>query len=42
MRITQSYDSKAARDDAIASGMETGMEAGYKQMDAMFAQPARS
>ena len=40
MRITQAYDSKDARDGAIASGMESGMEAGYKQMDAMFAQPA--
>ena len=40
MRITQAYDSKDARDGAIASGMEHGMEAGYKQMDAMFAQPA--
>ena len=40
MRITQAYDSKEARDGAIASGMENGMEAGYKQMDAMLAQPA--
>lgn len=40
MRITQAYDSKAARDGAIAFGMEHGMEAGYKQIDAMFAQPA--
>ena len=40
MRITQAYDSKEARDGAVASGMEHGMEAGYKQMDAMFAQPA--
>jgi uncharacterized protein YndB with AHSA1/START domain len=40
MRITQVYDSKDARDGAIASGMEHGMEAGYKQMDAMFAQSA--
>ena len=40
MRITQAYDSKDARDGAIASGMEHGMEAGYKQMDAMFAQAA--
>ena len=39
MRITQTYDSKGARDGAIASGMEQGIEAGYKQMDAMFAQP---
>ena len=40
MRITQKYDSKAARDGAVASGMENGMEAGFKQMDAMLAQPA--
>jgi uncharacterized protein YndB with AHSA1/START domain len=40
MRITQTYDSKEARDGAIASGMEVGMEAGYQQLDAMLAQPA--
>jgi hypothetical protein len=40
MRITQTYDSKAARDGAVASGMENGMEAGFKQMDALLAQPA--
>ena len=40
MRITQVYDSKDARDGAIASGMDQGMEAGYKQMDALLAQPA--
>ena len=40
MRITQAYDSKDARDDAVASGMEHGMEAGFKQMEAMFAQAA--
>lgn len=40
MRITQRYDSKDARDGAIASGMDQGMEAGYKQMDALLAQPA--
>lgn len=40
MRITQAYDSKDARDGALASGMDQGMEAGYKQLDAMFAQPA--
>jgi uncharacterized protein YndB with AHSA1/START domain len=39
MRITQAYDSKDARDGAIASGMDQGMEAGYAQLDAMFAQP---
>ncbi len=40
MRITQVYPSKEARDDALASGMDQGMEAGYQQLDAMLAQPA--
>jgi uncharacterized protein YndB with AHSA1/START domain len=40
MRITQTYDSKDARDGAIASGMDQGMEAGYKQLDALLARPA--
>jgi uncharacterized protein YndB with AHSA1/START domain len=40
MRITQAYDSKDARDGAIASGMDEGMEAGYKQLDAMLAHAA--
>jgi len=40
MRITQAYGSKDARDGAIASGMDQGMEAGYQQLDAMLAQPA--
>ena len=40
MRITQAYDSKDARDGAIASGMDQGMEAGYKQLDAVLAQPS--
>ena len=40
MRITQTYESKDARDGAISSGMEQGMEAGYKQMDAMLARSA--
>jgi uncharacterized protein YndB with AHSA1/START domain len=40
MRITQAYDSKEARDGAIASGMDEGMEAGYKQLDAVLAQAA--
>ena len=39
MRITQTYASKEARDGAIASGMDQGMEAGYKQLDAVLAQP---
>ena len=40
MRITQAYDSKDARDGALASGMDQGMEAGYEQLDAMLAHPA--
>jgi uncharacterized protein YndB with AHSA1/START domain len=37
MRITQTYASKEARDGAIASGMDQGMEACYKRMDALLA-----
>jgi uncharacterized protein YndB with AHSA1/START domain len=40
MRITQTYPSKDARDGALASGMDQGMEACYKQLDALLAQPA--
>jgi uncharacterized protein YndB with AHSA1/START domain len=40
LRITQAYDSKDARDGALASGMDQGMEAGYQQLDALLAQPA--
>jgi uncharacterized protein YndB with AHSA1/START domain len=36
MRITQTYDSKEARDGAIASGLGEGCEAGYKELDALF------
>lgn len=42
MRITQTYDSKEARDAALASGMDEGMEAGYRQLDEVLAQPAQS
>jgi uncharacterized protein YndB with AHSA1/START domain len=35
MRITQTYASKEARDGAIASGMDQGMEACYKQLDGL-------
>ena len=35
MRITQAYESKEARDGAIASGMDEGMEACYLQLDAL-------
>ena len=37
MRITQTYASKEARDGAIASGMDQGMEACYKQLDTVLA-----
>ncbi len=37
MRLTLAYGSKQDRDGALASGMEHGMEAGYKQVDAMLA-----
>ncbi|HZW10427.1 MAG TPA: SRPBCC domain-containing protein [Phycisphaerales bacterium] len=40
MRITQTYGSKDARDGALASGMDQGMEAGYRQLDAELARPA--
>ena len=40
MRITQTYDSKDARDGALASGQDEGMEACYKQLDALLVQPA--
>ncbi len=37
MRITQTYGTKEARDGAIASGMDEGMEACYQQLDAVLA-----
>ena len=40
MRITQTYDSKDARDGALASGMDQGMEACYAQLDAVLARRA--
>lgn len=40
MRITQTYDSKEARDAALSSGMGEGMEACYKQLDAELAPKA--
>ncbi len=40
MRMTLAFDSKEARDGALASGMEHGMEAGYRQLDAMLAPGA--
>jgi uncharacterized protein YndB with AHSA1/START domain len=41
MEMTLSFDSKQARDGALASGMEQGMEAGYKAMDAYLAEQTR-
>lgn len=40
MRITQTYDSKEARDGALASGMDQGLDACYKQLDGVLAQVA--
>lgn len=40
MRITQVYGSKDARDGALASGMDEGMEACFRQLDAMLARPS--
>jgi uncharacterized protein YndB with AHSA1/START domain len=37
LRITQTYASKEARDGAIASGMDQGMEACYQQLEALLA-----
>jgi len=39
MRITQLYDSKDARDAALASGMDEGMEACYKNLDDVLCAP---
>lgn len=38
MRMTLLFDTKQARDGALASGMEHGMEAGYRQLDAYFSK----
>ncbi len=35
LRITQTYASKEARDGALASGMDEGMEACYKQLEVL-------
>jgi uncharacterized protein YndB with AHSA1/START domain len=37
MKMTLAFGSKQARDAALASGMERGMEAGYTQLDALLA-----
>lgn len=41
LRITQTYESKEARDGAI-SGMDQCMEAGYQQLDSVLARPAQA
>ncbi len=38
--VTVLYASKEARDGAIATGMTTGMEAGYQQLDQLLAEQA--
>lgn len=38
MRITQTYESKEARDGALGSGMDEGMEACYRHLDTIVAQ----
>ena len=40
MRITQAYESTEARDGAIASGMDEGLEACYQRLEALIIQPA--
>lgn len=40
MRITQAYNSKDARDGALTSGMDQGMEACYQQLDALLGRSA--
>lgn len=40
MRLTLTFASKVARDGALQWRMETGMEVGYQQLDAMLGQPA--
>ena len=41
LKMTLSFPTKQGRDEALASGMEQGMEAGYKNLDAHFAKQAR-
>ena len=40
MRITQTYDAKEARDGAIASGMDEGMEACYQRLESLITERA--
>jgi uncharacterized protein YndB with AHSA1/START domain len=39
--LTILYESKAARDDALGSGMDKGMEAGFERLDALLAERTR-
>lgn len=41
LKMTLLFPSKAARDGALASGMEHGVSAGYDKLDAMLADAAR-
>jgi uncharacterized protein YndB with AHSA1/START domain len=41
MKMTLAFGSKPARDAALASGMEQGMEAGYQGLDAHLAEKTR-
>jgi hypothetical protein len=41
MKMTLAFGSKQARDVALASGMEQGMEAGYQNLDAFLAEQNR-
>ncbi len=40
MRLTLTFPTKAARDNALTWGMEKGMEVGYARIDALLAQLA--
>ena len=40
MKITQVYASKEARDGAIASGMDQGLEAGFAKLESLLARGA--
>lgn len=42
MRLTLTFQTKAARDQALTWGMEKGMEIGYARIDAMLAPAGRA
>jgi hypothetical protein len=42
MKMTLAFGSKQARDAALASGMEQGMEAGYTNLDALLADQCKT